>query len=383
MTSIPFGWSRTVLPKLEAALRDVRSEKAQFRRNAAMALGRADEDQREKAIGAVAVLLDDKDAAVRLEAIVAASKLRAGTLAPRVERFLSSDRRQEKLAALDFLSRCGDESHVAAVAALLSGEKDDQVRCMALEAISWLDPDRCLALIQGGMRDAESQAFPVLQTMILLLSEIGTVAEMDALARFLDHPSIAVRVEAAHVMAMMRGRAAPAGVRDVLLDAAELIKDWRLRELALEGLCRTGGEAVHRRAREKFGKLFMSRGERIYWAAMVAAAGEPKGGVYLERIYGGRNIPLAARVLDAAGLCGLKEWIPVMEENVRRFADGKSDDFLFDSIAALAKMGCPESLEILRAFEARLREGNPEVADAIREELEVAEMLVQAASDGP
>lgn len=383
MTSIPFGWSRTVLPKFEAALRDIRSAKALFRRNAALALGRAGEDQREKAVGAVAVLLDDKDAGVRLEAIVAASKLRAVPLAPRVERFLSSGTRQEKLAALDFLSRSGDESHVQAVTGLLSNEKDEQVRCMALEALSWLDPDRCLALIQGGMKDADSQAFPVLQTMILLLSEIGTVAETDELARFLDHPSIAVRVEAAHVMAMMRGRAAPAGVREVLLDAAELIKDWRLRELALEGLCRAGGEVVHRRAREKFGKLFMSRGERIYWAAMVAAAGEPKAGAYLKRIYEGRNIPLAARVLDAAGLCGLKEWIPMMEENVRRFADGKSDDFLFDSISALGRMGCPESLEILRAFEARLREGHPEVADAIREELEVAEMLAKAASDGP
>jgi len=197
----------------------------------------------------------------------------------------------------------------------------------------------------------------------------------------LEHRSISVRLETAHVIAMADITANEQLMAAIFMDAAELVRDRRLKELALEGLCRLKSEEIVRLAGEKFKKIFMSRWERTHWAAIRSRAGDGKATDYLKRIYGGKNIPLAAKVLWAAGLCRLKEWIPAMEYNLQRYLNGREDNFLYYSIASLGKMHCREAVDVLSRFGREMRTGHPDVADMIEGELEISEKLLRLTED--
>jgi len=196
------GWPPKHIPNFKAALRDTKSSNAQFRRNAAISLGGATEEQRETAAGALGRLLDDENRDVRLEAIVGATKIKARSLSGRIVKFLESNVADERVAALDFLARVGDESHWQPVRELLSREKDPDVRCMALEALSYLNPEECHRMVQGSLKDPDDLELNYLRTQILVLSEIGDPEDLNILIPLLEHRSISVRLETAHVIAM-------------------------------------------------------------------------------------------------------------------------------------------------------------------------------------
>lgn len=376
-----FSWPPKHIPNFKAALRDTKSSNAQFRRNAAISLGGATEQQRETASGALGRLFDDENRDVRLEAIVGATKIKARSLSGSIVKFLESNIPDERVAALEFFARVGDESHWQPVKELLSREKDPDVQCMALEALSCLNPEECHRMVLESLKDPEYLETNYLRTQILVLSEIGDLEDLNILIPFLEHHTISVRLETAHVIAMADITANERLMAAIFTDAAELVRDRRLKKLALEGLCRLKSEEIVRLAGEKFKKIFMSRWERIYWAAIRSRAGDGRATDYLKRIYGGKNIPLAAKVLWAAGLCRLKEWIPAMEYNIQRYLNGREDNFLYCSIASLGIMHRREAVEVLSRFGRELRTGHPDVADMIEGELEISEKLLRLTED--
>jgi len=378
----PIGWPPKVLPGYRAALRDVRSKNAQFRRNAVLSLGRAEGDRREEALEAVATLLDDGDRAVRLEAITAITRLQGRDLAPRIETFLESRIAGERLAALDFFARHGDEGHFNLVRSVAERDDDVEVRCMALEALSYLDAGACLDLVRRSLEKPQDLHPGYVSTLIFVLSEIGDLGDLELLPPFLENPSVGVRVEAAHALALMRRPAGRELATAILLDAAELVRDRRLKDLALEGLCALRSDEVTAAARRRFGKLLISKFEKVHWAGMCARAGDASAGAYLRKVYSGRIVPLAARVLTVAGLCGLQEWTDVMEDNLQNHLSGRSDDFLYDSIYALGRMGGAEALAVLKRFEELFRGNQPVVADVLAGEIEVAEALLAEEGGG-
>jgi hypothetical protein len=378
----PIGWPPKVLPGYKAALRDVRSKNAQFRRNAVISLGRADGDRREEALEAVASLLGDEDRAVRLEAITAVTRLEGKSLAPRIEAFLDSQIAQEKVAALDYFARYGQERHFDRIRPMIEGEGEIEVRCMALETLSYLDPSACLDLVRRSLKEGGELHPGYLSTLIYVLSEIGDLEDLELLPPFLENPSVGVRVEAAHALAMMRRASGRELVTAILLDAAELVRDRKLRELALEGLCALRSEEVVAAARENFKKLFVSRFEKVHWAGMCARAGDAKARAHLRKVYAGKTAPLAARVLTVAGLCGLEDWVDVMEDNLQNCLSGRSEDFLYDSIYALGRMGGAGALAVLKRFEKQLRPEQPGVADVLAGEIEVVETLLEEERGG-
>jgi hypothetical protein len=375
-----FGWPPRPIPNFKAALRDVRSRGVRFRRNAAVALGLAEQEQREEAIKGVEVLLEDEDAGVRLEAVMAAGKLRAMSLTGRIARILESKRPDERIAALDFLSQSGDESHWEAVRSLLQGEQDVQVRCMALETLSFLDPEKCRPLVVEALGAPGGLDTDYLRTLVMVLSEIGEPGDMDVLTPLLDHHSTGVRVETASALALMDRLEEEKKLTAILMDAVEMLRDRRLKELALEGLCKIGSRVIVARARQKFRSFFTRKQEKIYWAAICCGAGDGKAGDFLHGVYGGRSPVLASRVLWVAGLCGLREWIPVMEDNIRKSFGAGEDDFLYDSIHSLGKMHCPESIEALKRLEEELGGKHPEVAGQLGAEREVSQKILERRS---
>jgi hypothetical protein len=337
-----------------------------------VALGRAEDDRCEEAAGGIRLLLDDGDPGVRLEALAAASKLGSPSLKGRVIEFLDSGSAVERTAALDFLSRHGREDDRAPVERLLAAEEETDVRCMALETLSYVDPPACLALVQEQLREPDGLETSYLRTLVMVLSELGDPEGLRELRRLFEHPSMGVRVDAAHVLAVSGPPEGDSRIAAVLLDALDRVRDRELRERALEGLCASRSEEVVEKARERFGRLFTPKAEKIFWAAACCSAGDEKAEKYLLRVFGGRSIPMAARVLRAVGLCGIEKWIPLLERNIQRGAGSGDAYFLYDSVSALGRMGSRKALETLERFEGVFEEDRPDVAEFIRGELEAA-----------
>ena len=365
------NWPPKSIPDFKAALRDVKSRDPQWRRRAAVALGRAKEEERESAAEALGVLLDDKDAAVRMEAVLSAGKLKASSLADRIAGFLDSDSAGQRMAALDFLSVNGSKRHFDKVREALSDDRDPDVRSMALETLSYLDPDRCYELVVEALDRPDDHGPEQLRTLIVLLSELGSSRDMGVLERFLKHVTMGVKVEAARIL-VLRGKVDDEELMtSILLDATRTVKDKRMRELAIEGLCRLRNDRVLEEARSNFRRLLVARLEKIYWAAICSRAGDKNAVKYLERMYRGRNVWAAAKVLWAAGLCGLESWIPIMEENIRRGAGSEENAFIHSAILALGVMGGKESVAALTLLCEELKDENPYFAGLIAGEMEV------------
>ena len=348
----------------------MKSKDPQWRRRAAVALGRAKEEEQKIAAEALGVLLDDKNAAVRMEAVMSAGNLKASSLADRIAGFLDSDSAEERMAALDFLSVSGSERYFDKVREVLSGDQDPDVRNMALETLSYLDPDRCYKLVVEALARPGEHGPEHLRTLIVLLSELGSSRDVGAMEQFLKHVSIGVKVEAARIL-VLRGKVGDEElIIGILLDAIRTVKDRGMRELALEGLSRLRSEKVLEEARWNFRRLLVARLEKVYWAAICSRAGDEKAGKYLDRMYNGRNVWAAAKVLWAAGLCGLEDWIPIMEDNIRRGAGSGENAFIHSAILSLGVMGCEKSVEALTRLCEELKDENPYFAGLIAGEME-------------
>lgn len=334
-----YDWPPKPLPSTDAALRDVHSKKASFRRNAAISLGRAPADRADDARKALATLVQDEERTVRIEAVYAAASLGAEELAPAIRKMLHVDDPDLRVAALEYMVAVEDDSEASTMASLADGDGRVPVRCMALEALCTLRPaegtEKLLAAISRG-----DQEVPVLRTALALLRNMeGDHAE--PVAKLLDHRRPGVSLEAAATLAHLgdhRGRAR------LLTEAVNPAREEE-RYVALEGLCRIADDAVLNTARKRATGMLTRRDARVYWSGMLAARGDEQTLGRLRKLAGHRDPMRAALALRVAGLCSVTAMVQDLENIIR--SAGEDETLVVESIEALGLMRTPEAADAL------------------------------------
>jgi len=355
-----YGWPPKPIPTVTAALRDVTSTKASFRRNAAIALRKAEGEQRGPAVEALGTLLGDPDRTVRIEAARSAASLGASDLSEPVMALLGSPDPDLRVAAMEFAAATGSLDDVPRIRRIL--DDDDAVaRCVALETLSHLDPDEtrsaCRAVLSG--RDEEPA---VLRTAMVLLRSDGDAEDASLFHDLLEDRRRGVSLEAAASLAHLEdARAVPR-----LLDEALHPADADERFVALEGLCRVGDEKVLEAARRKLGSIFTGKWEKLLWAGILASAGDAEA---LERLRGqmtGRDASRAAAAMRVAGLCSLTPLVEHLASTARRGLEGDEEALHVEAIEALGLMRVPAAAA---ALEPIVEKFDDALADAALEEV--------------
>ncbi len=324
-----FDWPPRPLPSLDAAIRDVRSQKAAFRRNAAIALGRAPADRAREAREALIALVEDPDRSVRIEAVYAATSLGATEHADAIAALLSIDDPDLRIAALEFASATGQKTWTERILAM--GERDDEttVRCMALEALAELSPSALVKAMEAVARD-DAAPVPLARTALSLMRSHMRDSDPDLAIARLGDPRPGVSLEAAATLAHLGdGRAVERLFQEAVSPASA--ED---RTLAMQGLCRVPDAAVRNHAARRLTSLIATREEKAYWAAILAAAGDAAALDTLTQWVKGTDPLRAALAMQAAGLCSVEPLVEALEA----MAMGSGDGPVTESIEALGLM---------------------------------------------
>jgi HEAT repeat protein len=356
-----YGWPPKPIPTVTAALRDVTSTKASFRRNAAIALRRAGDEHLGPAVEALGTLLGDPDRTVRIEAARSAASLGASELSEPVMALLESPDPDLRVAAMEFASATGSTDDLSRIRRILDDDDDTVARCVALETLSHLDPDEtrsaCRAVLSGRNDDP-----PVLRTAMVLLRSDGDPGDAPLFHDLLEDSRRGVSLEAAASLAHLEDeRAVPR-----LLDEALRPMNADERFVALEGLCRVSDEKVLEAARRKLGSLLTGKWEKLLWAGILASSGDVDA---LERLRGqmtGRDASRAAAAMRVAGLCSLTPLVDHLAATARRGLDGDEDALHVEAIEALGLMRVPAAAAALEPIVET--HGDP-LADAALEEV--------------
>ncbi|MBW2264136.1 MAG: HEAT repeat domain-containing protein [Deltaproteobacteria bacterium] len=328
-----YGWPPKPIPHVTAALRDAGSARASFRRNAAIALRKAEDDQRGHAIEALAKLLEDADRTVRIEAARSASALGAGELSESVSPLLESPDPDLRIAAMEFSASTDSSGDVERVRGILEKDEDAVVRCVALETLSALDPAETRSACRTILSSPDENV-PVLRTAMVLLRSDGDREDAGLFHGILGDPRPGVSLEAAASLAHLEDeRAVPR-----LLDEALHPSNADERFIALEGLCRTSDENVHDAARRKLGSLLTGRWEKLLWAGILASTGDMEALEWVRGQVVGRDAKRAAAAMRVAGLCSLVSLVDMLASTARDGLDGDEDALYVEAIEALGLM---------------------------------------------
>jgi HEAT repeat protein len=355
-----YDWPPKPLPSLDAALRDVGSARGSFRRNAAISLGRAPSARSGEAARALAGLLDDPERTVRIEAVYSAASLGTLSLAGAVRRLLASDDPDMRLAALEYVSTVEDGESLEEVEAIGERDPDETVRCMALETLAGLRPERALRQCRR-LLAAPDAPVPALRTALVLLRVVGGPGDAEAAFDLLRHERPGVSLEAAATLSHLGD---PRGEKR-LLD--ELRRPARVddRLVALEALCRLTGEGVRALARKRARSMFTGRDERTYWRGILAAHGDSAASARLDDQLRDPDARRAALAMRVAGLCSLEHLV----RRLREIAEREDDESLCaESVEALGLMRSPAAGRALEEIAARVRD--PARAEHARAALE-------------
>jgi HEAT repeat protein len=340
-----FDWPPKPIPNITAAIRDAGSKKASFRRNAAIALRRAADDQLEPAIDALSRLLEDPERTVRIEAAYSAASLCAASLAPKVAPLIESDDPDQRAAALEFTAAAGGAEDVSRLESVFLDDPDAVVRCIALESLSALDPDSADAACRS-LLERVDEMIPVIRTAMVILRSAGDKGDASLFARHLDDQRPGVCLEAAASLAYLED---PRGIPRLLSEALDPSGPDE-RAVALEGLCRTTNRQVLDAARKRLSSLFARRDEKIYWASILASSGDSRALGRVRTQLQGSDPLRAAAAMRAAGLCSLSSLVPPLVRVIDASLGGDETALVLDSIEALGLMRCPEAADALRSI---------------------------------
>jgi HEAT repeat protein len=328
-----YGWPPKPIPNVTAALRDVTSARASFRRNAAIALRKAADDQRGPAVEALAKLLEDDDRTVRIEAARSAASLGAGELSEPVHALIESPDADLRIASLEFAASTGSSGDAPGIRGILEKDDDTVVRCVALETLSHLDPaetrEACRGILSGPDEDV-----PLLRTAMVLLRSDGNREDAGLFHELLADPRPGVSLEAAASLAHLEdARAVPRLLEEALRSA-----NADERFVALEGLCRTSDGSVHEAARRKLGSLLTGRWEKLLWAGILASTGDADALEHVRAQLTGRDTSRAAAAMRVSGLCSLVSLVDQLATTAQQGLDGDEDALYVEAVEALGLM---------------------------------------------
>lgn len=331
--------SRQATPTFAAALRDVRAESAKARADAAMALARAEPEQRDEACAALRPLLDDTEPGVRFAAIAAAGDLRdEGALDAILARFDDSDPNVRE-AAIISAARIGDRERAERPLLRALGDARPEVRFQAAISAAELLGEGARGGLAALVADDDAK---VRGNAIAALATLAPHAPTtERIARALSDADLEVRLEAALALAKAQD-----GRGLTVLRSALRHPERNFEVMDALGVLGAGGA---KDAAEDLGKLASA----FLAAPLVKAAASAA----------------LARMGDPRGVEGLRAALAAWREGTREYALGVVAvlglDALAPEVLAIARKPGGVDREILRAALGALAGRSPEARAAL------------------
>lgn len=321
---------------LDAALRDLQSDKPQVRVRAAEGLAVVAESERETAATALLAALNDSDEQLRYQAALSLGELRWTAATGALAELLAGPAALPRQGAAAALGQIGGLAARAALLAAVS-DADADVRFQlpaALTLAGGLDIPEVQQLVLDALQtllgdhDAEVRA-----SAAAALGDIAAPASCEVLAAKLDDDAESVRLEAALSLARLGDER---GTRVLL---AHL--DDRDQALAVaERLFAQPPSEAKAQLAERAERLFGDPAVRVYLAGALAKLGDPRGREGLHKALFGRNTIATGLAIE---LCGqlAAPWAHQELEALR--ADRRGRDWqeeLTDALALSSPTGC-------------------------------------------
>lgn len=298
-------------PTFDAALRDVRADKASFRRAAASRLSEPPDGRRLEAIEGLRALARDPDGEVRALAFESLGLLQATDVVETLLLGFEDSYPAARQAAVMALGRIDPDQARDRVAALLRDPRPDMRFC-ALWTLSLLGADQA-SRIASALDDRDPE---VRLAAAQCLGELDASEFAGRLSPLLDDPDTDVRFGAAATLASFGdARAAP------LLRAALRQPEHALT--AAIGL----GDLRDRGSRNDLARLakswFRSPIKRAAAARALVLLGDSEGERVLAKLVRSWRIEARQYATELVGELGLVNLVPDLARNLRRSSEGE------------------------------------------------------------
>ncbi len=295
-------------PNFEAAIRDVRGERPESRMAAAATLGRAKDDQRERAVAGLRTLLSDKHHRVRCAALAAFGELAEASVIEEVVACFDDPAPDVREVAALTASQIGGPAAVAALRQALCSPAPE-VRFQAVAGLSEMQPAACERDLLPLLDDSDAE---VRAQVAAALGCLGHAHLSGHLARLLTDDAASVRIESALALASL----GDARGERVLLQA--LANKERLIEVAdaLAHLqCKRSCDALAKVALA----FFTSPHVRAATGAALVRLGDQRGIVALRRVLTGFRPDARSFAVNLVADLGAVELVPELARLSCRF----------------------------------------------------------------
>jgi HEAT repeat protein len=329
-------------PNFEAALRDVRGRRVESRLAAAERLGRADGDERARAIEGLRVLSADAHPGVRATALAALGGLGAREALELVLTALHDTMPEvRELAALAAAQIGGDEVVAAMRAAL--GSPAPEVRFQAVAALADLAPEQASRDLLPLLNDPDPE---VRGQVVAGLSSLDEPHLAGHFAGALEDENPSVRLEAALALAALDDKRGELELLRALLARERLLEvSGALAQLR----CERAQEPLARMA----GSLFTSPHVRAATGAALIRLGDARGIAALRRVLTGFRPDARSYAVELVGDTQALALLPQLVGLVQR-PRGVDAMTLVDALAQFSEE--PGAQAALRELGARADE---------------------------
>ncbi|HEX6243229.1 MAG TPA: HEAT repeat domain-containing protein [Polyangiales bacterium] len=294
-------------PNFEAALRDVRGRRVESRLSAAERLGRADADERVRAIEGLRVLSGDAHPSVRATALAGLGMLEAREALDLVLAGLHDGAPEVRELATLAAAQIGGDEVVEAMRTALASEAPE-VRFQAVAALAELAPERAGRDLLPLLSDPDPEVRGQVVAGLSSLDEAHLAGHF-AGALEDEHPS--VRLEAALALAALDDKRGEAELLRALIERERLLEvAGALAELG----CQRALEPLARLA----GSLFTSPHVRAATGAALIRLGDVRGIAALRRVLTGFRPDARSYAVELVGETRALALLPQLVALVQR-----------------------------------------------------------------
>lgn len=360
------NWLLPPLPlKFEAALRDVRAQRPESRMAAAERLGRAEAEDRARAIDGLCALARDAHPGVRATALAAIGLIGGESELDVVFAALADEAREVREFAALAAAQIGGERALERLRAELENEAPE-VRFQAVAGVAELAPEQAATWLTPllGDRDAEVRA-----QVVCALGSLDAQHLVGHLAGALDDAAAEVRLEAALALARFADPRAEAP----LLEA--LGRRHRVAEVA-RALSQLGCEHAREPLAALARGLFTAPHLRAELGAALVGLGDARGTLALKQVLRGLRSDARGYALELACEVDAVGVVPELVRLTRR-PRGVDPTLAVEALARFQRAS-PEA----RAALAALAAGDDFLGEAARRALDqVREGELERASE--